>query len=312
MLLEGRAHEAFILTLYGSILAIPIILLFTPIFILYLPLLFEIIKSFIPFVLIFLSLFIILRDEDFFLGLIIFLLSGLLGLLTFSLPVQQPLLPLLSGLFGLSSLLFSLKGKPKIQKQNLYALTQVKLTKREFSRSLFSSSLFAPLCSFLPGIGSGHAATLSSEFTEQNPRQFLFSLGIINTVIMGLSYVTVYSISKARTGTAASVQQILTKITSLDLSIILLSIIVSGIIAFIIALAVSRFFVLFLNKINYKYLTWAIIGILILVNIFLSNWLGLLVLATSTCLGFFTISSSSRRINLMACLILPSISYYLF
>lgn len=312
MLLEGRAHEAFILTLYGSILAIPIILLLTPIFILYLPSLFDIIKSFIPFILIFLSLFIILRDEDFFLSLIVFFLSGLLGLLTFHLPVQQPLLPLLSGLFGLSGLLFSLKSKTKIQKQNLYALSQVKLTKREFSRSLFSSSLFAPLCSFLPGIGSGHAATLSSEFTEQNPRQFLFSLGIINTVIMGLSYVTVYSISKARTGTAASVQEILKSITNLDLSIILLAIVLSGIIAFIISLAVSRVFVVFLNKINYKYLTMGIIGILILVNILLSNWLGLLVLATSTFLGFFTISSNARRINLMACLILPSISYYLF
>lgn len=129
---------------------------------------------------------------------------------------------------------------------------------------------------------------------------------------MGLSYVTVYSISKARTGTAASVQEILKIINSLDLSIILLAIVLSGILAFVIALAVSRVFVLFLNKINYNYLTLAIIGILVLVNILLSNWLGLLVLATSTCIGFFTISSNARRINLMACLILPSISYYLF
>jgi putative membrane protein len=312
LLLKGMAHEAFILTLYGSIFAIPTILLITPAFITGLPILFTLIKTFIPFILIFLSLFIILRDEKPLIASLVFILAGSLGLLTFNLPIKEPLLPLLSGLFGLSNLLFSLKSKTCLPKQQIKPLKEIFLTKKEFIRSSVASVIFAPLCSFLPGIGSGHAATLGSEFIEQDNRGFLFMLGAINTIIMGLSYVTIYSIQKARTGTAASVQILLGELSKTNLTIILIAILLSGIISFFLALHLSKFFSKNINKLNYSDLTLAVIIIIVLINIIFSNWLGLLVLATGTSLGFFTISSNSRRINLMACLILPSIIYYLF
>jgi len=311
LLLEGKGYEAFILTLYGSLFAILIILIFTPIFIFGLPSFFSLIKTIIPFILLFLSFYIVLREDKITISLLVFLLAGLLGLLTFNLPVKEPLLPLLSGLFGLSGLFVSLKSKTLLVNQQLPPLRKIKLTKSEFLKASISSSLAAPLCSFLPGIGSGHAATLASEFTEQNPRTFLFSVGAINTIIMGLSYVTMYSIGKSRTGTAASIKDILKTVTSNDLTIILVAILISGILAFFIGIFVSRIFAKNITKINYQYLTIAIITILVGVNLFFSNWLGLLVLLTSSCLGFFTILSNSRRINLMACLIVPSIVYYL-
>jgi putative membrane protein len=311
LLLEGKGHEAFLLTLKGSLLAIPLILILSIPFIYLLPIVYSSIKEFIPFLLIFLSIYLIFREDNFFISFTIFVLSGILGLLTFNLPVEQPLLPLLSGLFGLSSLVISIKTSSNPLPQRIYLLKEAKLSKREYFKSSLSSFIFAPLCSFLPGIGSGHAATMASEFTEQNPKQFLFSLGIINTIVMGLSYVTVYSINKARTGTAAGVKELLKTISSNDLTIILISIILSGIFAFIIALFLSRLFAKFMNKINYKTLNYIIISILLIVNIFLTNSLGLLVLLTSSCLGIFAVLSNSRRINLMACLILPSITYYL-
>jgi len=311
LLLKGMAHEAFILTLYGSIFAIPAIIVITPIFIALLPTLFIAIKTIIPYILIFLSLFIILRDEKPSLSFLIFILAGFLGFLAFNLPLKEPLLPLLSGLFGLSNLLFSIKSKTKLPNQEIKPLRYIKLTKKEFFKSSMASMIFAPLCSFLPGIGSGHAATLGSEFVQQNNRGFLFMLGAINTIIMGLSYVTVYAIQKARTGTAASVQSLLGEITKTNLTIILITIILTGIISFFIAVYLSAFFSKNINRLNYGWLTIAVLAIIIIINIIFSNWLGLLVLIAGTSLGFFTISSNARRINLMACLILPSIVYYL-
>jgi len=311
LLLEGKAHEAFILTLYGSIFAIPVILIISPVFISVIPFIFTAVKSIIPFILIFLSLYIILRDDKITLSALVFLLAGFLGFFSFNLPIKEPLLPLLSGLFGLSNLLFSLKSKTKLPEQQTSNLKEIKLTKKEFFKSSIASIIFAPLCSFLPGIGSGHAATLGSEFIEQNNRGFLFMLGAINTIIMGLSYVTVYAIQKARTGTAAAVQSLLGIITSNNLTIILITIPISGLISFFLAINLSKFFSSHINKINYKWLTIAVTAIIIIINIIFSNWLGLLVLAAGTSLGFFAISSESRRINLMACLILPSIIYYL-
>lgn len=185
------------------------------------------------------------------------------------------------------------------------------MEKKQFVKSSLAAAIFAPLCSFLPGIGSSHAATFGSEIFEQDRKGFLFMVGAVNTIIMGLSYITVYSISKSRTGTAAAVQSLLGNISSSNLTIIILTIIVTSALAFLLALNVSKLFVKFMNKINYKYLTIAIVLIVIIVNIIFTNWLGMIVLIAATSLGVFTIASSSRRINLMAALILPAIVYYL-
>ena len=57
MLKEGKAHEAVILTLYGSLAALFIILVFTPIFIYLIPIIYNSTKIILPFILIFISLY---------------------------------------------------------------------------------------------------------------------------------------------------------------------------------------------------------------------------------------------------------------
>ena len=313
MLKQGKAHEAFVITLYGCLIGIPIVLIFTPVFILFLPAFFSLIKSAMPFILIFISLYLVLRDGNILIPLFVFILSGFLGYLTFNLPVKQPLMPLLSGLFGLSSLFISLKQKPKLSPQKPIPLREIKLPKTNFLKSLFAASLAAPLCSFLPGIGSGHAAVLGSEISnsKEDSKSFLFLLGAINIIVMSLSFVTAYSIQKGRTGSAAAVQEILKTITLNNLFIILLTIILSASIAFPLGIQLSKIFSKYIGKINYTYLTAGVIGIVILFNVLFSNWLGLIVLIASIFIGLFCILSGSRRINMMGALILPSIIYYL-
>ena len=311
MLNEGKAHEAFVLTIYGSLTALIIILLFAPLFILFLPGVFTIAKTIMPFILIFISLYLIFREENFTLSVVVFLLAGFLGYLAFNLPVKEPLMPLLSGLFGLSGLLISMKSKSKVPKQQILPIRKIKLKKREFFKALGAILISSPLCSFLPGIGSGHAATIGSEIIPQNNKGFLFLVGATNTIIMGLSFVTVYAIDRARSGSAAAVSDILQTITSSNLIIILATIVVSGVIAAIIGIKLSKLFAKYVMKINYFYLTLFTMAILLAVNIAFSNWLGILVLAISTSLGIFCISSNSRRINLMGALIIPAVLYYL-
>ena len=315
MLKQGKAHEAFVFTLYGGLTAIPIILIFTPVFIWFLPGLFAIIKSIMPFLLIFISLYLILREENTLNAVIVFFLAGFLGYLTFNLPIKQPLMPLLSGLFGLSSLFISLKQKPKINKQKIISLKEIKLPKKDLIKSTLSAAISSPLCSFLPGIGSGHAAVLASEISNKNenknPKSFLFMLGIINTVVMSLSFVTAYAIQKTRTGSAVAVRTLLKQISFNNLLIILAVIIVACIAAFFLGIYLSKLTSRFINKINYTYLTIIIITIILMFNMVFSNFFGFIVLLIASCLGLFTILSNSRRINMMGSLILPSIAYYL-
>lgn len=311
MLKEGRGQEAFVLTIYGSLTALVIILIFTPIFIIFLPKFYDIVKTAIPFILIFISLYIIFREENFILSIVIFILAGFLGYLAFNLPVKEPLMPLLSGLFGFSGLIISLKQKTQLPKQEILTLKEIRLTKKEFLKSLAAIFISSPFCSFLPGIGSGHAATIGSEIIPQNTRGFLFLVGATNTIIMGLSFITIYSIGKARSGSAAAIQDILGEISRQNLAILLVSMIIAGTLAAILGINLSKIAANYVSKLNYQAITLFTLSIMLIFNILFTNWLGLLVLLTATALGIFTILSESRRINLMACLIIPAIIYYL-
>lgn len=311
LLKKGRGYEAAVLTLYGSLIAIPIIILITPFFVFFLPILLNTIKTIIPYILIFVSFFLIFREKNILLSLIIFLLSGLLGLLTFNLPVKEPLMPLLSGLFGLSGLIIVIKDKPSKIKQKITPIKKIKISKKNFLKTTLAASISAPLCSFLPGIGSGHAAIIGSEITKQDNRTFLFLVGAINTIVMGLSFVTLYAIGKTRTGSAAIINKILKTMTQSHLILILGVISISGIISFLIGINLSKLAAKSINKINYTLLTFIVIIILLAINFIFSNFIGILILLTSTALGTFAISSGSRRINMMGCLLIPSIIYYL-
>ena len=218
-----------------------------------------------------------------------------------------------SGLFGVSSLLVSLKTKTKIPKQEILKLREIRLERRGFWRSLFAVSLIAPLSSFLPGIGSGQAAVVASEIAgnERDKKSFLFLVGAINTIVMALSFVAFYAIGRTRTGAAVAVQKILGILTFGDLFLILNIVFISGIISFFIGIFLAKFFAKWVGKINYSKLSYFVLGILFVVNLVLSNWIGMIVLVTSSALGVFCIVSNVRRINLMGCLLIPTIVFYL-
>jgi putative membrane protein len=310
-LLEGEGHQAVLLTLYGSLIATLIIILISPFFILLLPSFYSLISFAIPFVLIFISLFMILREKEYLLSFIIFSLAGFLGYYSLNLPIKEPLLPLLTGLFGASTIIISLKNNSKPKKQKISSFNKLNLTKKETFRAFLASSISAPLCSFLPGIGSGHAALIGSEIIPQSKKGFLLMLGTINTIVMGLSFVTLFAIDRTRTGAAVAVKELIPLLDYEILLILLLTILVAGIISFFLGIYLSKSFANWITRIDYKKISYAVLLILLIINIIFTNYLGLLVLATATALGIFCILSNSRRTNLMGSIIIPVIIYYL-
>lgn len=314
MLRRGKGFEAVVLTLFGSLAALPIVLIFSFIFVNFLEGFFEFSRGVIPYVLIFASFYLIFREEDVVNALVVFFLAGMLGLLAFNVPVKEPLLPLLSGLFGVSALVVSLKARVAIPKQEVKSIRKIKLDKKSFWKSLFAVSLVAPLSSFLPGMGSGHAAVISSEIVGdvgRDKRGFLFLVGAINTIVMALSFVTIYAIGRSRTGAAVAVSDILGSIGLRELAVIMAVVVVSGLIAFVIGVNLARVFALRVSKIDYRALSFGVLGILFLINILLSNFVGLIVLITGSALGVFAINSNVRRINLMGALLVPTVLFYL-
>ncbi|MBU0907915.1 MAG: tripartite tricarboxylate transporter permease [Nanoarchaeota archaeon] len=314
LLMEGKGFEAIVMTLYGGLVALPVILVFSFVFVYFLPSVYDFIRIVLPYVLIFVSLYMIFTEEEWILSGVIFIFAGFLGMFVFSLPVQEPLLPLLSGLFGVSSLVVSLKSAVKIPKQKVESLKKFRIGRKEFWRSTLAGAAAAPLCSFLPGVGSGHAAIIGSEINgslRKNRRGFLFLVGMINTVVMALSFVTIYAIGRTRTGAAVAVEKLLGEMSVSDLVLILGVVFAAGISAFFVGLQLARLFSSRIDKINYRKLSLGVIVLLVIVNLFLSNILGLLVLVTASALGVFCIQSRVRRIQLMGALLVPTILYYL-
>lgn len=312
MLIKGKAYEAVFLTLIGSLTGLVLIVLFTPLFILFLPTVYSYAQRIMPLILIIISFFLIYFEKDSKLwALIIFIVSGFLGLASFNLPIKDTLLPLFTGLFGVSSLIISLAKKQTLPQQEIKPLKQILPKRKSFFKSIFAALIASPLCSFLPGLGSGQAAVISSSIIQDLDRkEFLILLGSINTMVTGLSFVTLFSIDKARTGAAAAIQT-LTTLTQEHILIILITIIFSGLISFLLAIKITKSFSKIITKINYSKLSFLVILLLILIVIIFSGFLGFLLMLISTCLGLACIHLNVRRTHLLGCLIIPSIIFSL-
>lgn len=314
MLIEGRGSEAYVLTAIGSFLGaivlVPIIFIlnysFETIYILS--------KNLIPYILIFLSGYLIFREKYFISGLTIFVFSGFLGIFSTNLPIPNALMPLFSGLFGLSTLITSIKNKTKIPLQKKLDLKKIDLKKISISKNLLISSIISPLASFLPGFGSSQAAIISSEISgkETNQESFLFLLGTINTIVMGISFITLISLNKTRTGAAIALQRldIISNFNS-PITEVLLIILITSFFAFILGIFISNNISKIITKISYSNITIVTIIIIIILNCLLTNYVGILLLIASTALGIFCISSDVKRTLLMGSLITPTIIFYL-
>jgi putative membrane protein len=314
MLRQGKGHSAVVYTLYGSLIGLIVILIFSGIFVLFLEDVYEYIRAGIPYLLMFISFYLIFREDDWVNAAVVFLMAGFLGLFALNLPVREPLLPLLSGLFGVSALVVSLQARIAIPKQEVKSLKEIEISGRDMFKGGVISALCAPLCSFLPGIGSGHAAVLGSEVSGkfgEEKRNFLFLVGAINTIVMALSFVTIYAIGRTRSGAAVAVSEILGEFGLFELGIVLGVVFISGLVAFFLGIFLSGIFARGVGKFSYSKISIGVILLLVVVNVSLSNLLGLVVLVTASALGVFCITSRVRRIQLMGVLLLPTIVFYL-
>ncbi len=307
LLKKGQGYKAIILSAQGSLSAILVILLITPLFILILPKIENLIQFLIPFLLIASTIFLISKEKYKISATIVFLLSGFLGIGVLNSQVNQPFLPLLSGLFGASSLIISINNKVTIPKQK----TNLKKTKiKNLIKPVLASSLTSPLCCFLPGLGSGQAAVLGTSLIPKTKQNFLILLGATNTIVLGLSFIVFYTLGKTRTGIASTLSQII-QITFKEILIILITITITGIISFYLTLFLGKQFSKQIHKINYTKVSITIILIISILILVISKFFGVFIFIISTSLGIFGILSNVKRINLMGSLIIPVILIYI-
>ena len=305
LLKKGRGYEAVMLTIYGGIAAVLILIIVAYPSIIIFEKLNKFIKILVPGLLIFASLFLISTERKMINATFGFLISGALGFIVLNLGIKQPLLPLLTGLFGGSMLIISIKDKIKIPKQ------KINKVRPKLLKPLIASLIASPFCSFLPGLGSGQAAIIGNTITKIDKKGFLVLLGATNTFVMGFSFLALYAISKTRTGAAAAIKTIIGSIPNHLLILILATILIAGIIDFFVASKLTKIFSQKITKIKYKTVSIISLSILIIIILIASGIIGFFVFIISTLTGIYIISLGIKRTNMMGCLLLPIIILYL-
>ena len=308
LLKKGQGYEAIILTAYGSLAAVFILILIAFPSILLISKIYDSIKFLIPYILIVVSVTLIFSERKKFPALFVFLLTGFLGLSVLNMveSSEKMLLPLLTGLFGSSMLLISIKNKMQVPKQ------KITKSKTDLIKPLYGAMIASPICSFLPGLGSGQAAIIGNSISRTNRKGFLILTGATNTLVMGFSFISLYIISRTRTGAAASIQSIIGDMSWEILILILIIASFSGIISFFITELLAKFFSKNIWKINYTLVSLITLLLLTIVVFLVSGFIGLIVLIVSTFTGIYSNSLGVRRTNMMGVLLIPTIFVYLF
>ena len=213
LLLKGLGHNAIMYTVIGALGSLLLSILLFPVFIFSMEKLSPIVNVIVGYLLIGVMAYMILKDKGKRLkALLVFLLSGALGLLVFSIPnLHQPLFPLLSGLFGFSILIESLRQKSVIPKQKSAPLT---ISKKNLVKSVSAASGMGFVAAFLPGFGSAQAAIIATNAVgDIGDEGFLTMVGGLNTASMAISIAAAYVLQKARNGAFVAVNNLRGSVT---------------------------------------------------------------------------------------------------
>ena len=314
LLLEGRGYEALKLCLMGALFSIA----FSSILVLGFSSLFKdfyyALRPYVFYLIFLVSTFMILSEKEtkkILYSFLIFISSGFVGLIALNSSLSSPniLFPMLSGFFGLSTLIISLKEGSNLPKQKIEE--KVNISKVNFIKSSILGSIFGLIVGFLPAVGVSQAAIIAQTLAGLNDaRNFLVTISSISLANEVFSLNSLYLVNNPRSGTSVAIQRVLRDFNTFNFISILASILISSSISIAFTLYFAKKFYTILLKVNYFMLNIAVIVFLSsLVTIF-SGLIGLLIFFTCGSIGILATELKVRRSHCMGCLLLPSMIFF--
>lgn len=310
LLLEGRGAEAVKLLSIGALGATLITAIITPLIINLIPEAYKIIEDYIGLILILLSTHLILNEEkNIGQAIKIFTLAGILGLITLRTEIiNQPLLPLLTGFYGLSNMIKNLQQQENIPTQMNKIITEV--SKKTKIKGIIKAVMSSSIITFIPAIGPSQASTISNQLVNtRNEKEKLITLGGVNTGDVLFSITALFAINKARSGIIEQINSEV--ITNNNYLTLILTTIITAIISYWLLNKTTKQISKRISKIDYTKLNITLIGFIIIVVTIINGWIGLIILTASTLIGMLANEYGVNQNHLMAALIVPTIIYYI-
>ncbi|MFH1105883.1 MAG: tripartite tricarboxylate transporter permease [Candidatus Aenigmatarchaeota archaeon] len=313
MLLEGRGLEAIKLTVIGSlgalIASLVLIFLFSGFFVST----YEFSRNYLHYILLAVVAYMVSRElpGKRLYALMIFMLSGILGFLVLQssiVPQQHALFPVLSGLFGVSTLLLSINRKGNIPAQKT---GRIFIGKSDLAKSILIGSLAGMVVGLLPGIGSTQATIISQQmFSLFGAEKFLVAMAGINAADSVFSLGSLHLVGNPRSGVSVAVEKVMGKIGFYDFILLLGVVACAAGAAAIITLKLSERVSKVMGAFDYSAISKSVVAFIALSVYFFTGLPGVLVLLTSASMGILASSLSVNRSHCMGVLLFPTILFF--
>lgn len=309
MLHDGLGYDAVRFGVIGAFGCLVFTLVLFPVILWAFPKIFWLLRPILGWLLLGLVIILVGKEgRDWWKAGIVFSLTGLLGYLVLRVfTVEQPLLPLLSGIFGASSLALAIFQKAEIPVQ---IGKFEKLEKTTAAKGILGGLIGGTLVTLFPGLGPGHAGALSSTIFRSTSHSYLVLIGGLHAADFVASLATLVALDKARNGAVAVMDQIIT-ITRDDLWLLGVVALIAGILALFFALQSAKVFSALVENVNYPLICISILVFLTVLVVILSGWKGLIVFAISGTLGLLAPLLKVSRAHAMGVLLVPTLTYYL-
>jgi putative membrane protein len=245
-------------------------------------------------------------------GLLTFLLSGILGFVLFYsslVPTEmafQNLLPAFIGLFAIPWVLQNLISQAQVPEQ--HASQSVDLSPRLIARGVGAGALGGLFAAFFPVVTGGIGGFLAGHATAQrDDRLFIVSQGASKLVyyVGAFLFFFVPGLHLTRGGMAWMLSILYTPYTPETYWVAVAAILLSGALAFVMLLWLSRLAIRLVSAVDYRWISAATLALLVGVVLALTGPGGLLIATVATGIGLLLVMWGSRRMNCMGVLLLP-------
>lgn len=326
MVLQGRSKEVIRIVCVGGFGAILVTILMLPVFMVALPILHDVSKPVTWIILLFASIYLTYsltsNHRDFIWSLLLFVLSGILGWTIFQTPISSgvSLMCTFSGLFGISTILFSLNDNSMLPHQNSFYDLNIDFKK---FKSIFAGGITGAILGFLPGFGPAQgtviaqAASGASDIDEDDTVNFLLATSGLNISDCLFSLMAIYIIGNPRSGIAVYMSYLVSKMTLNHLIIYIFASLLAVSISLVLALKLGDSFSNLMAKVNYRKLSVGVILLqIVILYVFIFYYEApilymTLALVTSTAMGMLPHYLGIGKSHLMGVLIIPAIVIYM-
>ena len=300
MISQGRMLYALKLFIIGALMGVFICSLLSPLLFVVLPFIYYSLKNLSYWFILLIAIHLIMKDKNPAYAFLLFIFSGILGIFAFNY-VQKPLAPMLTGLFGMSSLISIKRDFPEQMKKIAFVAE-----KREVMKGSFIGFFSSLLLSIVPAIGPSQASLVGAEFEKEKKEEvFLTSIGSINTSDVFLSLMLYMSIGKARIGAFNYLMQ-----NPAYLYILIFYGLISSILVFVLIIYLAPKIIDLMAKMDIEKMKIMLLSIICPVIYIISGISGMLLLILSTALGHF-FEKKTIKSHAMGCIMLPVLMSYL-